>query len=68
MTKNLSPEHIKIGSASLRVSRKLRALPNVVYETHPTLARLLVAQAAELRRSFRPARKVRPRTEGRRAA
>ena len=58
VNKRVDPQFIRVGNASLQVSRKLRALANAIFEREPVLARMLVDEAMKLRRSFRPARKI----------
>ena len=55
-------EYIQLGIAASKVHRKLRDLANttVVFNTDPTLSRVLLKLAGELSRGLKP-RRYRPR-------
>jgi len=60
MTKQWTPEHVKLGLAVNSVCTKLRNLANadIVRHADPRLACLLINLACELRRGFRPHRRI----------
>ncbi len=66
--KRWEPAHVQLAVAANRVSRRLLDLANVnmVRQAHPALGRILIDLAGELRRGFRPDRRISSR-EGRAA-
>jgi hypothetical protein len=58
--KRWTPEHIRLGLACNRVSRRLLDLANcrMVLHAHPALQGVLINLAGELRRGFRPHREI----------
>ena len=55
-----TPEHIRLGVAANRVSRHLLDLANttMVTEANPVLKKILIGLACDLRRGFRPRRRI----------
>jgi hypothetical protein len=58
--KHWNPAHIRLGVACNSVARQLLDLANCepVQNAHPAVARALIRLAAELRRGFRPRRRI----------
>jgi hypothetical protein len=63
VTRVWTQEHVRLATATNRVSRRLLDLANtqMVEVSHPALRRVLIDLASELRRGFRPRRRIETR-------